>query len=100
MEKVKEELNYLEDQLNKFGPQWNLTGVIDRMKQSVSNAKNQLNSIEAPEPTHKEQMEYLKKHDPIHYYEMTSDPCGTSSNTGCGFIFFTLSLAIIVCGVW
>ena len=34
--------------------------------------------------THKEEMEYLKKYDPITYSELTSDPCGTDS---CGDSF-------------
>lgn len=36
--------------------------------------------------THKEEMEYLKKYDPILYSELTSDPCGTDcSGDSIGF---------------
>jgi hypothetical protein len=35
----KKELNYIEDQLNKFGPQWNLFGALDGLKESVRIAK-------------------------------------------------------------
>lgn len=47
--------------------------------------------------THKEQMEYLKKYDPITYYEMTSDPCGSSSDNG--FIELIVWVAIIGAGL-
>lgn len=43
MEKAKKELDYLESQLNKFGAQWNITGVIDKMKHSVKILKQELN---------------------------------------------------------
>ena len=45
MENVKKELDYLESQLNKFGPKWNITGVIDKMKHSVKKAKQELNKL-------------------------------------------------------
>lgn len=43
--------------------------------------------------THKEEMEELKKFDPITYYEMTDNPTGTNGdNFGC----LTLIIAILV----
>lgn len=44
--------------------------------------------------THKEEMEYLKKHDPILYSELTSDPTHGSTDSGCGLIF-GIALVII-----
>ena len=34
---------------------------------------------------HKEKLEYWKKNDPIHYYEMTTDPTGVG-NSDSGII--------------
>lgn len=45
--------------------------------------------------THKEEMEYLKKYNPILYSELTSDPCGTDSS-GDGFMF---GIALLVFGI-
>lgn len=42
---------------------------------------------------HKEYLEYLKKHDPIHYYELTSNPTGTNSDD---FSFVGIMLIIII----
>lgn len=44
--------------------------------------------------THKEQMDELKKFDPITYYEMTSNPTGADYD-GSGFDFIT---SIIIFG--
>lgn len=38
--------------------------------------------------THKEEMDYLKKHDPILYSELTSDPCHGSPESYDGCLFF------------
>jgi hypothetical protein len=49
--------------------------------------------------THKEKMNHLKENDPITYYEMTQDPCGTtSSSTGClsTFMIIVATTGIII----
>ncbi len=43
---------------------------------------------------HKEEMEYLKEHDPITYYELTSDPCG--SDYDGGFVGGIVWIAIVI----
>lgn len=43
---------------------------------------------------HKEKLDYWKEHDPIHYYEMTSDPTGVGNNPS-SFPFFMLICGII-----
>jgi hypothetical protein len=45
--------------------------------------------------THKEEMDYLKKHDPITYYEMTSDPCGSGNSDSIGVEIFLVVVVII-----
>jgi hypothetical protein len=47
------------------------------------------------QPTHKEQMNYLKEHDPITYYEMTSDPCGAGDDSGIKIFEFLFFLGLI-----
>lgn len=47
--------------------------------------------------THKEKLQYLKKYDPITYYELTSDPCGSGdSSTGCFPIVATLAIVLFI----
>jgi len=52
--------------------------------------------------THREKMQWLEENDPITYYELTSNPCGTDSsgsdfftNVICFCIFIGLPLAIL-----
>lgn len=49
------------------------------------------------QPTHKEQMEYLKKYDPITYSEMTSDPAGGDGDLGAA-IFSIVMIALFIGG--
>lgn len=49
--------------------------------------------------THAEEMEYLKKYDPILYSELTSDPTGASEGDGCSEVIFICLIALGVCGV-
>lgn len=45
------------------------------------------------ELTHQEKLEYWKKYDPIHYSEMTSDPCGHNTDSSWfGIIIFLLAV--------
>lgn len=45
---------------------------------------------------HKKYLEYLKKHDPISYYEMTSNPTGVSGSDYSGLIGFVFAVLVIV----
>lgn len=45
--------------------------------------------------THKERMDWLKKHDPITYYEMTSNPTGSDSDGSGGFIIAVIGLVCL-----
>jgi hypothetical protein len=46
---------------------------------------------------HKDELEYLKKNDPILYYELTGNPTGVDSDSsGVGFIFFVLIVVIAI----
>ena len=49
--------------------------------------------------THKEEMEWLKEHDPITYSELNSDPCGSGEDDGwIGTIIFCLIFAALTFG--
>lgn len=43
----------------------------------------------------KEHLEYLKEYDPIHYSEITSDPCGSGNDDNAVFTFITIILFLI-----
>ena len=47
--------------------------------------------------THKEQMENLKKYDPITYYEMHSNPTGSDSDDGDGCFIIILGVIAVIC---
>jgi hypothetical protein len=49
------------------------------------------------ELSHKEKLDYWKKYDPIHYSEMTSDPCGhNSSPSWWPVVLLVFSIGILV----
>jgi len=50
---------------------------------------------------HQERMEYLKNHDPMTFYEMTTDPCGSENDNveligTLIFIFFVIAILIVI----
>lgn len=50
------------------------------------------------QPTHKEQMEYLKKYDPMTYSEMTSDPTGVGGDSDFGATIFSIVIIALFIG--
>lgn len=46
--------------------------------------------------THKEEMEYLRKHDPITYYELTGNPTGSDSQFSCADLLILLAVVTAV----
>ena len=44
---------------------------------------------------HKEYLEWLKENDPMLYSEITSDPCGTSSDDDSGIIILCIFILLI-----
>ena len=49
--------------------------------------------------THKEEMEYLKKYDPMLYYELNSDPTGTDISDDTTIVVLTIGLLLGIGGL-
>ena len=49
--------------------------------------------------SHKDRMKWLKKHDPITYYELTSNPTGSHGGGDLGLLIPFIVVGLIILGM-